>query len=107
MTTPPAPMPPGLTTLERVVLAACPDHPLPVKVLARHAQRSLNRVREAVSSLIAKGLLERMARWEVRRCPQHRAEPIAATDRTAVALALLKAAVQLLSQVDEERRNAA
>lgn len=55
-----------LTTLEQAVFAICTKEPQTTKAIARKCQRSLNRVREAIASLVAKGLLERTANWCVR-----------------------------------------
>lgn len=56
----------SLGTLEKLVLSQCVREKQTAKAIARKCQRSLNRVREAIASLIAKGLLERAANWTVR-----------------------------------------
>jgi hypothetical protein len=70
-----APLPPEspintLSTLERAVLSVCGREPQAVKVIARKVARNISRVREAVASLVGKGLLERTARWGVRLASQ-------------------------------------
>lgn len=56
----------SLSPMERSVFAVCTATPQNAKQIARRCQRSINRVREAISSLVAKELLERTYKWGIR-----------------------------------------